>query len=269
MKRTLVIALVIFALVAATVPMNDSSARWRGRNSIGRSAHSKRTYRSRRALLQRRRAAARRRRARLIRRRMQMANAINRSGRNRLAFANNPYESQRPSAALNHNHLLWTVPANWSRAAGSSETKWNVRAADGRVVGAAVLRAVSVAENQNASSMSRTRLKPIGGVPITTLRRTVIDRMVASGGWVINDWVREIGGRRVYIVSAQTGRPADPAAAAQAWSFYFVELDNRVYNLVTNAAPEFGDLLAGDTEMLVASLRVNGNGGAQTAMSAK
>ncbi|MDQ3686242.1 MAG: hypothetical protein M3430_11685 [Acidobacteriota bacterium] len=268
MKRTLVIALVIFALVAATVPMNDSSARWRGRNSIGRSPHSKRTYRSRRALLQRRRAAARRRRARLMRR-MQMANAINRSGRNRLAFANNPYGSQQPSAALNHNHLLWTVPANWSRAAGSSETKWNVRAADGRVVGAAVLRAVSVAENQNASSMSRTRLKPIGGVPITTLRRTVIDRMVASGGWVINDWVREIGGRRVYIVSAQTGRPADPAAAAQAWSFYFVELDNHIYNLVTNAAPEFGDLLAGDTEMLVASLRVNGNGGAQTAMSAK
>ncbi len=263
----------MFALVAATVPTNDTSARWRGRNSIGKRTHAKRMYRSRRAWLQRRRAAARRRRARLMRqRRMQMANTINRSGRNRLAFASNPYRLQQPPAALNRNHLLWTVPTNWSRASGSNnsgETKWNVRAADGRVVGGAVLRALSATESQDAPPASRTRLKPIGGVPITTLRRTVIDRMVASGGWVINDWVREIGGRRVYIVSAQSGRPDDLSAAAQAWSFYFVEIDNRVYNLVTNAAPEFGDLLTGDTEMLVASLRPNSGGASQTAMSAK
>ena len=261
----------MFALVTATVPTSDTSARWRGRNSIGRRANSKSVYRSRRAWLQRRRAAARRRRARLMRRRIQAANAINRSGQNRLAFANNPYGSQQPPAALNRNHLLWTAPANWSRASGSNnsgEAKWSVRAADGRVVGAAVLRAVGAA-GQNDRPAPRTRLKPIGGVPITTLRRTVIDRMVASGGWVINDWVREIGGRRVYIVSAQTGRPDAPTTAAQAWSFYFVELDNRVYNLITNAAPEFGDLLAGDTEMLVASFRPSDGGAAQTAMSAK
>ncbi|MBA2340949.1 MAG: hypothetical protein H0V88_11175 [Pyrinomonadaceae bacterium] len=275
--RTGIIALVMLALVAASVPTMDSFARYKGRNSIGRRAHSKRFHRSRRAWLQRRRAAARRRRARLMRRRMQMA-AATRAVPTGGALATNPYLSSNPyatreetSSTLNRTSLRWTLPAGWSGASGSrfsSEAKWNVRGSDGRVIGSAVLRPVSSVDSQNASGVSRARLKPIGGIPVTTLRRTVIDRMVAAGGWVVNDWVRELGGRRVYIVSAQTGTAGDPSAPAQSWSFYFFEADDRVYSLATNTAPEYADNLVSQTELMVASLQ-RSDAGAQTANSSR
>lgn len=266
--------MVMLAMVAASVPMMDSFAHYKGRNSIGRRSHAKHFHRSRRAWLQRRRAAARRRRARLMRRQMEMASAVPNNGSpvaNSYLAANPSAERAETSSTLNRASLRWTPPAGWSGASGSrfsGEAKWNVRASDGRVIGSAALRPVSSADGQNASGVSRARLKPIGGIPVTTLRRTVIDRMVAAGGWVINDWVRELGGRRVYIVSAQTGTANDPASPAQSWSFYFFEADNRVYSLATNTAPEYADSFMSQTESMVASLQ-RPDAGVQTANSAR
>jgi hypothetical protein len=93
-------------------------------------------------------------------------------------------------------------------------------------------------------------------VPVTALRRTVIDRMVAEGGWVTNDLVREIQGRRVFVVIAQTGQPGAPTAT---WTFYFTELDGRVYSLATTTPIEFTGTVAAGSEQFVASLRAAGS----------
>jgi hypothetical protein len=49
----------------------------------------------------------------------------------------------------------------------------------------------------------------------------VIDKMVSSGGWVVNDFVREVNGARVFVVTART--PKDALTPEKAWTFYFTE----------------------------------------------
>src|SRR4029079_5006894 len=51
---------------------------------------------------------------------------------------------------------------------------------------------------------SREEKNMLAGVAVTDLRRIVIDKMVAAGGWVTNDFVREVNGHRVFIVMART-----------------------------------------------------------------
>ena len=96
------------------------------------------------------------------------------------------------------------------------------------------------------------KAKTVGGTPVTALRRTVIDRMVAEGGWVTNDFVQDVQGRGVFVVLAQTGAPGAPA---QSWAFYFTEVDGRLYQLATNAPVDLAAPLAADSEQLLAALR--------------
>jgi hypothetical protein len=86
----------------------------------------------------------------------------------------------------------------------------------------------------------------------------VIDRMVAEGGWVTNDYVRELEGRRVFVVVAQTGQPGAPS---QTHTFYFTEVEGRVYSLATTAPVELAEPVAAGSEQLMASLRAAGRGG--------
>src|SRR5919206_498160 len=88
-----------------------------------------------------------------------------------------------------------------------------------------------------------------GALPVTALRRTVIDRMVAEGGWVTNDVIEESHGRRVFVVLAQTGTPGAPA---RSWTFYFTEIDGRVYSLATTAPVEFPAPPAAGSEQFTA-----------------
>ena len=48
----------------------------------------------------------------------------------------------------------------------------------------------------------------LAGVPVADLAGIVIDKMVASGGWVVNDFVREVNGNRVFVVTARTPKDA-------------------------------------------------------------
>ncbi|MGB8508563.1 MAG: hypothetical protein WCD76_09170, partial [Pyrinomonadaceae bacterium] len=113
---------------------------------------------------------------------------------------------------------------------------------------------VGVADN---SSLMSARTKVIGGTPVAALRRTVIDRMVAAGGWVVNDSLREIQGRQVFVVFAQTGTPGTPTKSL---TFYFTELDGRIYSLATNAPLEFAEPIAHGSEQVMASLRSSAAG---------
>ena len=154
-------------------------------------------------------------------------------------------ESPRPSSAL-------PLPKGWSSAASSrtGETHFSVRAADGRVRSSAVWSRVNV-QAATSSSVADARSKNFGGVPVAVLRRTVINRMVAEGGWVLNDVQRQFGERRVLVVTAQS---IAAGGERRAWTFYFTESDGQVYSLATNAPLEFADALAAESEQAVVAL---------------
>jgi len=153
-------------------------------------------------------------------------------------------ELPRPSAL--------PLPKGWNSAASSrtGETHFNVRAADGRVRSSAVWSRVNV-QAATSSSVADARSKNFGGVPVAVLRRTVINRMVAEGGWVLNDVQRQFGERRILVVTAQS---IAAGGERRAWTFYFTESEGQVYSLATNAPFEFADALAAESEQAVVAL---------------
>ncbi|HEX8131778.1 MAG TPA: hypothetical protein VF527_21965 [Pyrinomonadaceae bacterium] len=288
--RALVLTILIICTVAATLPLSDSLAHWAARPSAsrrhkGRSArrHSRAWWRRYRARLKRQRAVAAERR----RRRAAMLAAATAPG-SLLAPAANHAGATEPStpaslvlpgvslpstASLSNitpvKPLPAVVPATkdalqelprsaasplpsaWSSAASSrtGEMRFNVRAADGRVRSSAVWSRVNV--QSAAASAPDARSKTFGGVPLTLLRRTVINRMVAEGGWVTNDVQRQLGERRVFVVTAQS---VAANGERRAWMFYFTESDGQIYSLATNAPAEFADTLAAESEQAVVAL---------------
>lgn len=272
MLRPIFLAVLMFSLVAAGLPVSDSLAHWSQQpHAHGRTGkhlrrrHSRAWWRRRRARLQRRRALA------LARRRRPAASA------GRAGTATNNNIASHAVAASKVSHVVgrsrersvpaatprlrtpydMMLPGSWSGVSASvhGEMKFTVRAADGRATGTAVIAPVATA----VPSPQTARRKTLGGVPLTTLGRSVIDRMVAESGWVVNDMVREIEGRRVYIVIAQSGQPGAPT---HSWNFYFTEMDGRIYSLATTAPLEFAVPLAVESEQVIASLRVRGDNGA-------
>ena len=100
---------------------------------------------------------------------------------------------------------------------------------------------------------AREQKRMLAGVPVSDLRRIVIDKMVASGGWVVNDFVREVNGNRVFVVTART--PKDALTPEKAWTFYFTEASGRVYGLTTEAPVEYADRMTIEAERFIQSLR--------------
>jgi hypothetical protein len=141
------------------------------------------------------------------------------------------------------------VPRSWQAVSSTlgGEFKFSVRTAEGRAAGAAVWSRVTAP----AASGNDRRNKTLGGVSHAALRRTVIDRMIAEGGWVVNDVEREVGGRRVFVVFAQS---EGERGARRNWTYYFTEDDGLVYSLSTTAASEFADVVAADAEQTLAAI---------------
>lgn len=105
---------------------------------------------------------------------------------------------------------------------------------------------------------SREQKKMLAGVRVSDLRRIVIDKMVASGGWVVNDFVREINGNRIFVVTART--PKDALTPEKAWTFYFTEAGGRVYGLTTEAPVEYAERMTTEAERFIESLRTRPEG---------
>jgi hypothetical protein len=97
----------------------------------------------------------------------------------------------------------------------------------------------------------------LGGVAVADLRRIVIDKMVSSGGWVVNDFVREVNGSRVFVVTGRT--PKDALTPEKAWMFYFTEAGGRIYGLTTDSPVEFADQMTSQAERFIESLRAKAN----------
>jgi hypothetical protein len=71
---------------------------------------------------------------------------------------------------------------------------------------------------------------------------------------VTNDMEREIAGRRVYIVLAQTAASSDGRIPEQFLTFYFTELEGRIYSLGVAAQRETADRLNAEAEQVLNSL---------------
>ncbi len=104
----------------------------------------------------------------------------------------------------------------------------------------------------------REQKKMLAGVPVADLKRIVIDKMVINGGWVVNDFIREVKGSRVFVVTART--PKDALTPEKAWTFYFTEASGRVYGLTTEAPVEYADRMTTEAERFIESLRAKSEG---------
>jgi hypothetical protein len=156
----------------------------------------------------------------------------------------------RPSLLPFH----FATPHNWTagRKTRGGAAVFTVAAPDGRAAGTAVVAPVALSGAELAGVTVGPKTKTVGGTPVAALRRTVIDRMVAEGGWVTNDFVQELRGRKVFVVQAQTGTPGAPT---QSLTFYFTEIDGRLYSLATTAPYEFAAPIAAGSEQFMASLQ--------------
>jgi hypothetical protein len=123
------------------------------------------------------------------------------------------------------------------------------------------LAVVAMSRPNPAFLTSREQKKMLGGVAVADLRRMVIDKMVSSGGWVVNDFVREVNGSRVFVVTART--PKDALTPEKAWTFYFTEAGGRIYGLTTDAPVEFAERMTGEAERFIESLRAKAEAGTQ------
>jgi len=115
------------------------------------------------------------------------------------------------------------------------------------------LAVVALSRPNPAFLTSREEKKMLGGVAVADLRRMVIDKMVASGGWVVNDFMREVNGHRVFVVTART--PKDALTPEKAWTFYFTEAGGRIYGLTSDAPVEFAERMTSEAERFLESLR--------------
>ena len=116
------------------------------------------------------------------------------------------------------------------------------------------LAVVAMSRPNPAFMTSREEKKMLGGVAVADLRRIVIDKMVSSGGWVVNDFVREVNGHRVFVVTGRT--PKDALTPEKTWTFYFTEAGGRIYGLTTDSPVEFADRMTTEAERFIESLRV-------------
>jgi hypothetical protein len=140
------------------------------------------------------------------------------------------------------------APAGWQRG-GTKDGEVRFSVDEGR--GSA---AISVIGNATGETVDSGRHRMIGGVPTTTLRREVINRMFSEQGWVVNDYQKEMGGRSVYVVVAQSpGRNGD----VQSRMYYFTESGGRIYSLSTNSSIDAANRIAEESEKVINSLKPN------------
>lgn len=138
------------------------------------------------------------------------------------------------------------APKSWKRGTSSTgELQYNVVGDDGSNIGAASISVVGTAVGEDNN-------KAVGGVAVTALRRTVIDRMIKEGGWVVNDYQKSIGDKKVYVVVAKS---AGANGAIQSRLFYFTEADGRIYSVATNAPNDNSKQLEEESEKAIISLR--------------
>lgn len=139
------------------------------------------------------------------------------------------------------------------RVVNPSHPAYKSSASTAKLPGTMNLAVVALSRPNPAFLTSREEKKMLGGVAVADLRRIVIDKMVASGGWVVNDFVREVNGARVFVVTGRT--PKDALTPEKTWTFYFTEAGGRIYGLTTDSPVEYAERMTSEAERFIESLR--------------
>lgn len=235
MRRTVTLSLIIVFSMGALLPFATSTAHGLRQSVVAKRhrhhqyrRHSRAWWRRYRARLKRRRAAA------LAHRRALLA----------------PVMPQPTGSSAD----LPKLPNGWNKlsVASSAEMKFRTDTDKQGIPGQAALSVVAHSRPNPGYLTAREQYRMVGGISTTDLRRIVIDKMVNSGGWVTNDYQRDIEGYRVFVVTAQT--PADGRSPEKYWNFYFTEVNGRIYNLTTNTPLQFSDRMAAEAQQFIASL---------------
>src|ERR1700730_6540362 len=158
---------------------------------------------------------------------------------------------RRRRAALAHRNAPLVATSQSTilaapRAAGSASV------AVPQLQSRAALSVVALSRPAPAFLTLKEQRQMLGGVSFGELRRIVIDKMITAGGWVTNDYQREVGGRQVFVVTAHT--PADGRSPEKAWNYYFTEINGRIYSLTTEASLQSSERVAAEAERFIASL---------------
>ena len=293
MLRTIAIALILVLSVGVMLPFSNSAHGVRQSVQVSKKRHyryrSRAWWRRYRARLRQKRAAA----AQLAAHRNQMLSLPTNSPVGDLSAAGGPSVPVLPEASLGVSTLPAppayvastakpaAVAANAQPIVVTAESQpvaapANVQAAHAsptsqtrpRVVGnlnAAVkspaaklpgqmsLSVVALSRPNPVFLTAREQKNMLAGLPVADLRRIVIDKMVAAGGWVTNDYLREVNGKRIFVVMART--PGDTLTPERAWTFYFTEAGGRIYGLTTDSSLEFADRMSNEAERYIETLR--------------
>lgn len=143
------------------------------------------------------------------------------------------------------------APKGWkSNLTSPNELQFRVDDDSGSQIGSASIAVVGPAMNSEGTITAKN--KSVGGVPTTSLRSTVIDRMIREQGWVVNDFQKEIGGKKVYVVVAQS---PGAGGAIQSRMFYFTEVEGRIYSVSTSSPNDSSERLVQESEKVIDSLQ--------------
>ena len=169
--------------------------------------------------------------------------------------ANLPTALSFPENVYRDGELVTPLPNNWSAtSANRGSSNFRIATQNGMPEAQAALAVVAAAPPKSFQPLPSEQKKMLGGVPFTDLRRSVIDKMITAGGWVVNDRQRDIGGHRVFEVIAQTPATSD-GKSEQVWNYYFTEINGRVYSLSTRSANAVNRKVAADAEQFLSTFR--------------
>lgn len=134
------------------------------------------------------------------------------------------------------------APKGWTPGqATNSEVSFKVDGGNGSA-------SISVVGPATGETVSTGRNRSVGGVSTSALRREVINQMIRENGWVVNDYQKEIGGKQVYVVVAQS---QSSGGRVNSRMFYFTEADGRIYSVATNSHVDAADRMAEESENVV------------------
>jgi len=248
MLRTITLSLLMLVTVLSMLPFDQSTAHGIRQTSVSQGRHRSRYRRHSRAWWRRYRARLRRRRAAaLAHRRALLA----------------PKLPQPKAAGVPSTTLATNLPIGWNSEprGNSTEMRFRTGTVSGSVPGEAALAVVAQSRPTPGYLTQREERRMLAGTAVVDLRRIVIDKMITAGGWVVNDYQRDMAGYRVFVVTAQT--PGDARAPEKSWNFYFTELNGRIYSLTTNTPRQFSDRMAEDAEKFLGSLHTAPNPSSQ------
>lgn len=252
MIRAIVLSLALLIGLGAVIPLAteyaEAGARKQKKYKKGKKykKYSKRWWRQYHARARQRKAMANRRRALRLRQiRLARVREAQKGPENQNVAAARPAPAKKaailPSGA--------PAPQGWTNEqASSSELQFRVNDNYGTQIGSA---AISVVGSANGETVDTGRNRAVGGVPTTSLRREVINKMIRENGWVVNDFQKEIGGKKVYVVVAQSQQ----GSSVQSRMFYFTEVEGRIYSVATNAPATNAERLAEESEKVINSLQ--------------